>query len=69
MNWKEGEKGRIAVQAVLALAASWINKAVEDIHLTGIVVDSVNGVARVIPVVSFSLFSLLICVKFAFYIS
>ena len=37
-KWKEGEKERIAVQAVLTLAASWANKAVEDINLTGIVV-------------------------------
>lgn len=41
----------IAVQAVLALAASWTAKNVDDRVLTGIVVDSGDGVTHVIPVV------------------
>lgn len=40
----------IAVQAVLALAASWANKRPEERVLTGTVVDSGDGVTHVIPV-------------------
>ncbi|CAG8436697.1 16514_t:CDS:2 [Funneliformis caledonium] len=40
----------IAVQAVLALAASWTSKKVADKVLTGTVIDSGDGVTHVIPV-------------------
>lgn len=40
----------IAVQAVLALAASWASRPVEERTLTGIVIDSGDGVTHVIPV-------------------
>uniref|UniRef100_H2ZHR1 Actin-related protein 3 n=1 Tax=Ciona savignyi TaxID=51511 RepID=H2ZHR1_CIOSA len=40
----------IAVQAVLALAASWTSRAVGDRVLTGTVIDSGDGVTHVIPV-------------------
>jgi len=40
----------IAVQAVLALAASWTSSRVTDRSLTGTVVDSGDGVTHVIPV-------------------
>lgn len=43
----------IAVQAVLALAASWASRPVEERTLTGVVIDSGDGVTHVIPVVSF----------------
>ena len=41
----------IAVQAVLALAASWTSKEVKERTLTGTVIDSGDGVTHVIPVV------------------
>jgi actin-related protein 3 len=40
----------IAVQAVLALAASWTSSKVHDRSLTGTVIDSGAGVTHVIPV-------------------
>ncbi|KAF2723863.1 putative arp3, actin-related protein 3 [Polychaeton citri CBS 116435] len=40
----------IAVQAVLALAASWTSPKVQDRSLTGCVIDSGEGVTHVIPV-------------------
>lgn len=46
----------IAVQAVLALAASWISRTTNDRIFTGIVVDSGDGVTHIIPVVSLCLF-------------
>jgi actin-related protein 3 len=42
----------IAVQAVLALAASWTSNKVNEQTLTGTVIDSGAGVTHVIPVVS-----------------
>jgi actin-related protein 3 len=41
----------IAVQAVLALAASWTSRNVKERTLTGTVIDSGDGVTHVIPVV------------------
>jgi actin-related protein 3 len=40
----------IAVQAVLALAASWTSKSVKERTLTGTVIDAGDGVTHVIPV-------------------
>ena len=40
----------IAVQAVLALAASWTSRQVGEQTLTGTVIDSGDGVTHVIPV-------------------
>lgn len=40
----------IAVQAVLALAASWTSKQVKERTLTGTVIDAGDGVTHVIPV-------------------
>jgi actin-related protein 3 len=40
----------IAVQAVMALAASWTSKLASERTLTGTVIDSGDGVTHVIPV-------------------
>jgi actin-related protein 3 len=47
----------IAVQAVLALAASWTSNKVNEQTLTGTVVDSGDGVTHVIPVVKYSVYN------------
>lgn len=46
----------IAVQAVLALSASWKSRPLHERILTGLVVDSGDGVTHIIPVVSRHLF-------------
>jgi actin-related protein len=48
----------IAVQAVLALSASWKSRPVHERILTGLVVDSGDGVTHIIPVVSTLFFQL-----------
>lgn len=53
----------IAVQAVLALAASWSSNKVTDRTLTGTVIDSGDGVTHVIPVVS-----ILLCIGISFWL-
>lgn len=40
----------IAVQAILALAASWTSKSLKERTLTGTVIDAGDGVTHVIPV-------------------
>lgn len=46
----------IAVQAVLALSASWKSRPLHERILTGLVVDSGDGVTHIIPVVSIHTF-------------
>lgn len=41
----------IAVQAVLAICATWLSKNQTSQQLTGTVVDSGDGVTHIIPVV------------------
>lgn len=50
----------IAVQAVLALAASWTSRQVGERTLTGTVIDSGDGVTHVIPVVSVTFYHFLL---------
>ncbi|CAM5113020.1 unnamed protein product, partial [Natator depressus] len=53
----------IAVQAAWTLAASWASRQVGEHTLTGIVIDSGDGVTHVIPVVGCSLRSQTVCVS------
>jgi len=50
----------IAVQAVLALAASWKSGKNAEQTLTGTVIDSGDGVTHVIPVVGYIIRSMYI---------
>ena len=43
---RANENRYIAVQAVLALAASWTSSKVNERTLTGVVIDSGDGVTR-----------------------
>jgi hypothetical protein len=45
----EADSRYIAVQAVLALAASWTSSKVNERTLTGVVIDSGDGVTRKLP--------------------
>jgi len=63
----------IAVQAVLALSASWKSRPLHERILTGLVVDSGDGVTHIIPVVSIHTIFFIIVVKliilyFVFYV-
>ena len=49
----------IAVQAVLAICATWTSKQQKSTELTGTVVDSGDGVTHIIPVVCHYFYTLL----------